>query len=590
MGEVHLASSQGAAGFEKLVALKLLASEHMADRRRLQSLLREAMIGVRLDHENVVQVLDFGEENGTYFIAMEYVRGFNLSDIIAHERVSGHAMPVRATVCVARAMARALDYVHQFGDRDGGSLGLVHGDVSPGNVLVAADGRIKLSDFGVAALARESSRGYPMAGKLPYMPPESMEGASRVQAWDVYALGAVLYEALTGKRAFPGERMAEVCQSMERGPVPIDRIRSDCPRPVQDVVMRAIAREPSARFPSAAALRRALDEVYPRQVDDVDHLRVYLDDVYNDDAFVALHGKLPTTGGFRTTLDLAPFIARALEAESAPTAIGNTPTQSALRFGLSPALGPDLAREAGDRLSRYMRRQLDRDVRIAVLIDYRALVEAIARGELDIAWMPPFAYVAAADANAGALVVARRHGKSAYESALVVRAESRLQSIEELAGKSAAWVDRDSASGYLFAAAEIMRRLRSVDDALGKQHFFGSHREVCNAVVNGWADVGATYVHRDGTGRVVSSGWLDALGDRASELRPIAYSAPIPGDNIAHRPDMDELERAAIANAFRSMSECEEGRALLSEIFHADSFANADPAMYEPVRSRMRLL
>lgn len=588
MGEVHLASAQGAAGFQKMVALKVLGAKHVGDRHRLHSLLREAMIGVRLDHQHVVQVLDFGEDDGRYFIAMEYVRGFSLSDVIEHSVAHGPPVPLQSAIHVGRALANALDYVHGVTDAGGAPLGLIHGDVSPGNVLLGIDGRIKLSDFGVAALEREVEGATVVAGKLPYLPPEAVEGAPRSQAWDVYGLGALLYEAIAGARAFPGEGMAAVCAAMERGPRPLVDARPDCSEPVAAVIATALARSPAERFATAAELRDALDAAWPRRVDDADVHRAYVEGVYGHDRFVARHGTLPTTGGFRTTLDLAPLI-DVRPAFDTDTEVGIPKPTRSLRFGLSPALGPDLARAYGGRLSAYLAARLDRSVRTIMLGDYKALVESIGSGEIDIAWMPPVAFAAAADLAAGALVVAKRHGREAYTSALFVAAGSPIRELADLRGTSVGWVDESSASGYLFAAAEIVRALGPLEAALGKQHFFGSHRDVCQAVANGWADAGATYAHRDERGTVVASGWADVLGD-PDAMRPIAFSALIPGDNIAHCPQLPAAQRRAIAAAFRGMADDPEGRALLADVFHADSFVPADLVLYDRVRARLRLL
>src|SRR5438445_10794256 len=132
MAQVYLASARGAAGFEKVVALKILGARQVGQAKMVASLLREAMIGVRLDHENVVQVLDCGEDAGRYFVAMEYVRGFPLTRVIAN--AGRRPIPIAVAAHIARTVAGALAYVHAFADEDGTPLGLLHGDVSPSNV------------------------------------------------------------------------------------------------------------------------------------------------------------------------------------------------------------------------------------------------------------------------------------------------------------------------------------------------------------------------------------------------------------------------------------------------------------------------
>lgn len=584
MGQVFLASARGPAGFEKVVALKMIGAQKQRDAALISGLLREAMIGVRLDHENVVQVLDCGEDAGHYFVAMEYVRGFTLSRIIRHS--FSQPIPVGIAAYITRTLATALDYVHNFADEDGAPLGLIHGDVSPSNVLVAADGRIKLADFGVAALAHETSARDVIVGKLPYLPPEGFSDTPQTQNWDVYALGAVFYELLVGRRAFAGRDVAAIQAAHRAGPPPLTR--PDCSRLLADVISRAIARDPSDRYPSAAAFRHAIDQAAPRRVDDADVHRTYVSVVYADEAFVAANGPLTPVGARGGVAALQQTYADQIDTSTVGGG-GTSVTPSALRFGLTPAVGVDRARAGGERLARHLAARLRRTVRPIVLGDYQTLVDALANGEVDIAWTPPAAFASAADRGASAIAVCRRHGETSYESAIIVRADSTLRGLHDLRGKRMGWVDMQSASGYLFAAAEIVRVLGQLDRALGKQHFFGSHREACEALANGWCDAAATYVVRSGEA-IVSGGWIDALGDRASEIRPIAFSIVIPGDSIAARPQLPDATRADVLAGLLAMNDDAEGRAILADVFGAEGFVRLDTSAYQTVRARLRLL
>jgi phosphate/phosphite/phosphonate ABC transporter binding protein len=578
MAQVYLASARGAAGFEKVVALKVLGARQVGKPAMVASLLREAMIGVRLDHENVVQVLDCGEDAGKYYVAMEYVRGFPLTRVIANS--SRRPIPVAVAAHVARTVAGALAYVHAFAEQDGSPLGLIHGDVSPSNVLLAADGRIKLADFGVAALAREVEDKKDLAGKLPYLPLEAHQGAPASQGWDVYALGVMMYEMLVGKRPFPGRDLAAVHAAQRAGAPALSVVRPECPAALANVVERAIAREPGDRFAAAADLRDAIDWAFPRRVDDADAHRAFVAAIFADSAFLAANGPLTPKGGLPALAAVDDQVA---------TETSAVRSKVSLRFGLSPARGVDRARAGGERLATYLSARLGCGVRTTVLGDYQTLVDGVATGEIDLAWMPPAAFAAAADRGVGALAVLRRDGQTSYESALIVRADSGLCDIADLRGKRVGWVDRESAAGYLFAAAEIVRILGPLDKVLGRQHFFGSHRDVCEAVADRWCDAGATYVVRS-EDAITSSGWIDALGDRASEVLPIAFSVPIPGDSIAYRPGLSEGVRRDVTTALVAMANDDDGRSILADVFGADGFAPKDDSAPETVRARLRLL
>ena len=196
MGEVYLANSRGVAGFEKLVTVKLLRKQVSNNPDRVSDLLREAFIGVRLDHENIVQVLDLGEHEGTYFLVMEYVRGFSVRELIAFHADMREEIPIRPLVHSLRCIADALDYVHRVRGPHKKHLGLIHRDVSPSNILLGAEGRIKLSDFGVSGMAQDASRVGTIIGKPRYLPPEARHGDPATQGWDVYALGVVMHSLL----------------------------------------------------------------------------------------------------------------------------------------------------------------------------------------------------------------------------------------------------------------------------------------------------------------------------------------------------------------------------------------------------------
>jgi phosphate/phosphite/phosphonate ABC transporter binding protein len=216
------------------------------------------------------------------------------------------------------------------------------------------------------------------------------------------------------------------------------------------------------------------------------------------------------------------------------------------------------------------------------------LVSCLVQGEIDLAWMPPTAFVSAAEHGAGVLAKIRRAGQTTYECALIARADGGVRTLEELRGKAVAWVDRDSASGYLFAFAALRDALGGDPDAaLGEQHFGGSHRAVCEAVAKGWADAGATYASRDADGNVVSAGWRDTLGERASLVTPIWFSPPIPGDSIAHRPFLPDALARKVADALFALDDSEEGRALLAEVFNAQGFIPAQISDYDGVREAL---
>lgn len=577
MGEVYLATARGAAGFEKLVTVKILRKQisHQAD--RVRDLLREAFIGVRLDHENIVQVLDLGEHEGTYFLVMEYVRGFSLRELISSMAEQREPLPVRPAVHVVRSMADALDYVHRVRGPHRKHLGLIHRDVSPSNILLGAEGRIKLSDFGVAGMAQDAARHGALIGKPRYLPPEARHGEPATQGWDLYALGVVLHTALSGdtevERGGPG--VINIGARLR----PIAELRPDCPPALAEVIDRATARDPVGRLPDAATFRQLLDEAVPRQADDVEHWRGWLQAQYRRDAFVARFGVLPHVEDLVENLQPEP--PKAPAAAYVETVVVDA--ERPIRFGMSPALGAAAARAQGEQVATWLKRRLDRDVRAVVYGDYRTLVDAVAEGEVDYAWMPPVSFLQAAERGAGVVALAQRYGRATYDSAIIVRPDADARSLADLRGRSMAFVDRDSSSGYLFMADVIARELGRPDEVFSEIHFQGSHKAVCESVLRGWVDAGTTYVVRDEADEIVHAGWLDLVA--RGDLRVVATSAPIPCDLIAHRPGLaiGLVERLARTVVDVDTSDLE-GHRVLTEVFHTTGMIRADLRLYDSVR------
>jgi serine/threonine-protein kinase len=570
MGEVHLARSLGAAGFEKLVALKVLDPRFQDDPELTRSLLREAFLGVHLDHPNLVSILDLGEENRRWFIAMEYVRGYSLAQAMSHVRRRGRVLPVATAFHVGRAIADALVYLH------GLPKGLVHGDVSPSNLVLSQDGRVKLTDFGVASLAGEPARRHGIAGKRGYLPPEAWNGAAREPGWDVYALGVVLWEILAGR-----PRVSEDAQGEKRPPEILPSLlplRPEAPPALLAVVERAAAVKREHRFASAKELAVALAGIpFPA---DSGHAEA-VSALFADASFVETHGPLPKSG------DLSPLAAvdAAVNDPRQGTQTFSPRGDRVLRLALSPAMGAQPAREASERLAASLSAALGREVRPLVVADYQGLVDCLVAGDVDLAWTPPAAFVSALERGAGGLVALKRAGRTFYESAIIVRADCPMTELAEVDATSLAWVEPSSSAGYLFALALLHKTLGRAPR--GSQHFHGSHRAVCHAVLRGWATAGATYASRDAEGSVVSSAWQEHLGGDAGAIRPLAFSLPIPGDTLAFRPQLPGALAAELVVALERWAEGDEGRGILGEIFRAEGVERVDLAAYASVQTAL---
>ncbi|MFL5262166.1 MAG: serine/threonine-protein kinase [Anaeromyxobacteraceae bacterium] len=265
MAEVFLARVVAGPRAGRPVALKRLLPCLSRDAEHVALFAAEARLAAQLRHPGIVEVLASGEEGGIPFIAMEYVDGKDLARVLAACAARGIRIPVPFALHLAREVAVALDEAHRARDGEGRRLGVVHCDVSPSNVFVSRAGEVKLGDFGVARAAGARARA--AFGKVRYLAPEQLSGEPVGPRTDVFALGAVLHELLTGAPAFPGDDAADVARRIVAGPRRAPSTdRPEASPAVDAIVLHAL--DPKDRFDSAGALAEALAAEYDPLVGD----------------------------------------------------------------------------------------------------------------------------------------------------------------------------------------------------------------------------------------------------------------------------------------------------------------------------------
>jgi serine/threonine-protein kinase len=273
MAEIYLATSQGAEGFEKEVVIKRIRSFLASDPGFVDMFIAEARLASRLNHANVVQIFDFAKHEDTYYLAMEYVRGCTLWDLRKRCKELLEPMPPVLVAHIGAEVARGLHYAHRL-KVNGEPLYLVHRDVTPHNVLISFDGAVKLTDFGIAKAGNKLTSPGMLKGKFAYMAPEQSRGENVDVRTDVFALGIVLWEMLTGGRLFDGETELAVLRAVQQSTVtPPSRLNPDVPGELNAVVMKALERDSEARYQTAGELERALVQVvlnHAQSPDDTD--------------------------------------------------------------------------------------------------------------------------------------------------------------------------------------------------------------------------------------------------------------------------------------------------------------------------------
>jgi serine/threonine protein kinase len=260
---VYLASSSGAAGFERHVAIKL-THPHLADSPSFfASLVDEARLAGRIHHPNVVGVLDVGLTPRGAFIVMDYVEGESLAVVQQILKHRGDRMPIGVALRILEDVAAGLHAAHELCDESGRPRDVVHRDVTPHNILIGTDGVARLTDFGVAKAESRLTKTSPglVKGKVAYMSPEQAQGRALDRTCDIWALGVVAWELFTGARLY--EALADpvvMLKIARQAPTRARHVRAELPRELDEVVGRALTMQPSERFPTAEAFAEALVE------------------------------------------------------------------------------------------------------------------------------------------------------------------------------------------------------------------------------------------------------------------------------------------------------------------------------------------
>ncbi|HUF18833.1 MAG TPA: TonB family protein [Thermoanaerobaculia bacterium] len=264
MAEVWKARMRGVEGFQKIVAIKKILP-HLSDNSDfVEMFVDEAKLAAQLNHSNIIHIYDLGRIAKSYYIAMEYIDGHDLKSIMNTAEERDQRLPVELALFIASKTAAALDYAHRKRDFDEKEMELVHRDVSPQNVLISYEGDIKLCDFGIAKAASKASHTLSGAlkGKLQYMSPEQAWGRRIDRRSDIFALGTVLFELLTGRKLFVGENELSVLEQVRQARVVApSTLNEDVTPEIDAIVMKALQGEPSSRYQTAGELVKDLDAI-----------------------------------------------------------------------------------------------------------------------------------------------------------------------------------------------------------------------------------------------------------------------------------------------------------------------------------------
>jgi|GEM_PF-2416744 len=356
MAEVFRAVAHGVEGFQRVFVIKRILQDKSASREFIDMFISEARVSALLNHPNIVQIYDFGQVGGSYFLSMEYLRGKDLINVMRKLRTSGSQLDPSIAAYIAQQVAQALHYAHSMSAQGGQSLGIVHRDVSPSNIMLLRAGGVKLLDFGIARaelgdkpaeLAEGSST--IIKGKLSYLSPEQVRSEPIDTRSDIFSLGVCLWEMLTGRRLFFDETDRQTMRNvLERPIIPPSMKRIDAPTALDYIVLRALEREPARRYSTAKEMADELDAYLTELNFSPSQVPRMLDGLFGEDAG-QFEAQLPdasqsgmwavaaSEGSMAASLSSASVQPISFDAAAAPLAAG-APHRSGLSRGAIMAM------------------------------------------------------------------------------------------------------------------------------------------------------------------------------------------------------------------------------------------------------------
>ncbi len=258
MGSIYEALLYGTEGFEKTVTIKTIREKFTGDRDFVDMFIGEAKLVADLVHQNIVQIYRLGRNGNTYYIAMEYVRGINLQQFMGRHQELGIRVPPDLAAFIISRVCRGLEYAHAKRDKFGQSLGVVHRDISPKNLMISAEGEVKITDFGIAKAHNlmKDQEGQVLMGKAQYMSPEQAAYLPTDRRSDIFSLGVVMFELLTGESVFGStEDTTILLENVQKKEIPSPRdFNPDIPEALERIIRKALDRNLSARYQDAGRM------------------------------------------------------------------------------------------------------------------------------------------------------------------------------------------------------------------------------------------------------------------------------------------------------------------------------------------------
>ncbi len=264
VAEVYRSKLVGEAGFSKMVVVKKLLSQFSQDEESRIAFINEARLAALLQHENIASTYDFGEIDGEYFIAMEHLAGVDLFSLLQKHRENGTKIAPEFVLPIVSKICAGMDYAHKLNGLSGEPLNIIHRDLTPHNIFVTWEGKVKILDFGIAKaeLADHRTRAGVVKGKVSYMSPEQLAGEELDCRSDLFSIAILCYELLSGKRMYQGDNAALIRKCFTAEYTPLPDVVEGLPEELYEIVHTALSKEVGARFKDCKIFKEQIEDCY----------------------------------------------------------------------------------------------------------------------------------------------------------------------------------------------------------------------------------------------------------------------------------------------------------------------------------------
>lgn len=626
MAEVFLAVERGAHGVQRLVVVKRILPHLAQYDQMVRMFFQEAKLAAGISHPNVVQMLDVGEDGDQPYIAMEYVAGVTLKDLLADARKLGRPVPVGvAAHLIAQACAGA-HAAHELRDPTGRPLGLVHRDLSPHNLIVDVTGHLKLLDFGIAKAVDDAdqTRTGVLKGKIRYMSPEQCRQVDLDRRSDLFTLGIVAWELLAGERLFERQTELATMQAITTGNLrDLRSARPNVPGPVVDAIERALQVQVDLRWPNGDAMRRGLlDACASSGVSaSQDEAAAFLDEVVGARLAArrrSIEGEMegqpppapvipvdpPTSSSRSVTMaeagsvlgvaglfvaTMGAVVALAIGGLAAvwwfqpPAAPGIVvPTGPPVTLAIPPVNEPARMVADYEPLRAWLELQIDRPVRLLPANSYGEVGTWLAEGKVPYAVLPPYVYIVTARDAKGIQPLAMKlfDGSSGTDGVMLVREDSPARSAQDLVGRPVCFVDPGSTTGYVLARGWL--RESGVDPDKGVvPRITGNHSASIRDLDQGACDAAATF----------SGAWMtsEVTGLSPARFRVLAVTGRTPHDAVCAGPAADPAVTRRLTEALLSLDPPNDlGMVRIGESERITGYVAVDDARWNDLRKAIQ--